>query len=337
MLHLKRLVIKRALTPKPFINLLITVFSYLVSLLWKKSFVRGMPPLVMIEPTSYCNLACPLCPSGNNTLQRKRSYLDIELYKKVVDEIKDTAISLLLWNQGEPFLHKDFPQMIAYAKKNKLITMTSTNMNYLPDAEAIVDSGLDILVVSLDGITQDTYDKYRVNGDYQKVLDNTARITEAKKRKNSQFPFVIWQFLIMKHNEHEIPEVKKLAREKGADKLVFKTVQIYNKEDIELFLPTKAKHRRYKITKDGFILKKKIRNRCRRIFSEPVVNCDGELAICCFDKDNYYKIGNLKNRTLKSLWQSNEMNRWRNMILQDRKKMSICLNCGEGINLTVKE
>ncbi len=337
MRRLKLRVIKRILEPKPLLNLLLTYSSYAASLLCKKSVLRGLPPLVMIEPTSHCNLSCPLCPSGNNTLKRKRSYLDLQLYKKVIDEIKDTAIMLLLWNQGEPLLHNDLPEMIQYANERRLVTSTSTNMNHLPDPEALVRSGLDSLIVSLDGASQETYNKYRVNGNFSKVLENTARLSDARKKLNSATPYIFWQFIIMKHNENEIKQIKELARQAGVDEVVFKTVQIYEKEDIERFLPTKEKHRRYKITADGFTLKKKLANRCRRIFTQPVVNCDGELAICCYDKDNLYKIGNLNDNSLKSLWQSARMQRWRNVILHDRKNMGICLNCGEGIDLNVKE
>jgi len=296
-----------------------------------------MPPLLMIEPTSHCNLSCPLCPSGNGTLKRQRDFLDLKLYKRIIDEVERTVIGILLWNQGEPLLHRGLPEMIRYASDYGIFTMTSTNLNILPDPDALVDSGLDHLIVSLDGASQETYNKYRINGSFDKVMHNTARLVEAKQRKGSQTPFISWQFIIMKHNEHEISEIKKLASEAGVDNLIFKTVQIYNKEDIENFLPTKDKYRRYKITDDGFILKKKISNRCRRIFTQPVVNCDGEFAICCFDKDNIYKVGNLTNHSLTRLWRSNRFNRWRNMVLHNRKKMGICLNCGEGINLKIKE
>ena len=308
-----------------------------MSLIFRRSITWGYPPLLMIEPTSHCNLACPLCPSGNGSLQRSRDFIDFDLFQKVIDEIKDKTVALLLWNQGEPFLHPELPQMIRYARDYGLYTMTSTNMNYLPDPDALVDSGLDTLIVSLDGASRETYNKYRVNGDFQKVLDNTSRLVEAKRRKNSVTPYISWQFIIMRHNEHEIDQIKKLAAEAEVDQLIFKTVQIYNKEDIALFLPTKEKYRRYKIVDDGFILKKRIANRCRRIFTQPVVNCDGELAICCYDKDNIYKVGNLQDNSLKSLWESTRMNRWRNIVLQDRKKMEICLNCGEGIDLKIKE
>jgi MoaA/NifB/PqqE/SkfB family radical SAM enzyme len=337
MLKLKLQILKRALKPKPLLNLLVTYSSYCLSLLFRKSIVAGMPPLLMIEPTSHCNLNCPLCPSGNGTLRRQRDFMDLNLYKRVIDEVKGTVIGILLWNQGEPLLHKDLPEMIRYATNYGIFTMTSTNMNILPDPDALVNSGLGHLIVSLDGASQETYNKYRINGNFARVLENTARLVEAKKRKGSRTPFISWQFIIMKHNEHEIPQIKQLASEAGVDDLIFKTVQIYDKEDIDNFLPTKERYRRYKITDDGFILKKKITNRCRRIFTQPVVNCDGEFAICCFDKDNIYKVGNLNGDSLRYLWRGSRFNRWRNMVLRDRKKMNICLNCGEGIDLKIKE
>jgi len=141
----------------------------------------------------------------------------------------------------------------------------------------------------------------------------------------------------MKHNEHEIEEIKKLAKELQVDNLELKTVQIYSKDDIYNFLPQNPKYRRYKIEGNNFELKFGMKNRCRRIWTNAVINWDGEVAICCFDKDVEYKVGNIKNTPLSKLWKNEKIQKIRNQIIKNRKEIPICRNCGEGIKLRIKE
>lgn len=327
---------KKAFTLKRFINLLKIACSYLISLIIRKPIVWGYPPIVMIEPTNICNLKCPLCPSGADQLSRERGYMSFELFKKIVDEVCEFSFMLILWNQGEPFLNPEFCKMMEYANSKRMYLMVSTNANLLPDAGKIIDSGVDRLIVSLDGATQETYNKYRVNGSLEKVLMNVKAIVETKKLKKSKTPHIIWQFLVMKHNEHEIDEIKSLSKEIGVDECSLKTVQIYSKDDIDNYLPANPKYRRYKITGDNFELKFKIKNRCYRIWNQPVINWNGEMAVCCFDKDNQFKIGNIKDKSFNKLWHSNIFNSFRQSILKDRSKFEICRNCGEGVSLKIK-
>ena len=332
-----RAVLKRALKAKPMLNIIKVYTSYGFSLLVKSPIVWGMPPLLMVEPTNVCNLMCPLCLSGNGSLKRSRGYIELSLYYKLIDEIKDTVLAVFFWNQGEPFLHKDILTMFRYAKEQGLYTITSTNANVFPDHDDLVKSGLGTVVISLDGATQESYNKYRVNGDFHKVLANTEALIQAKRRNHSMTPIIEWQFLIMKHNEHEVEIIKDLAVEMGVDNLVYKTVQIYNESDIEEFLPSDSRLSRYRKINDGFTLKKKLLNRCRRIFTQPVINWDGELSICCYDKDNVCTVGNLETSSLSELWKGKQLNRWRKVILTDRKRIEICRNCGEGVKLAIKK
>jgi len=291
----------------------------------------------MIEPTNICNLKCPLCPSGNGTLKRAKGFMDFSLFKKIIDEIKDHAFMVVLWNQGEPFLNKDFLKMIKYASENGLFTLTSSNLNIMPNAEDLINSGLDSLIVSLDGTIQDTYNKYRINGELAKVIENTKKIVKARKILKKKNPLIRWQFLVMKHNEHEIDKIKQLAKELEVDSLELKTVQIYSKDDIQNFLPQNPKYRRYKIKNEDFELKFGIKNRCRRIWTNAVINWDGEVAICCFDKDIEHRIGNIKDSTLSEIWKNEKIRKIRNQILTDRKSIPICRNCGESVKLRIKQ
>ncbi len=317
-------------------NLLKIALSYLISLLIRKPVVWGYPPIVMIEPTNICNLKCPLCPSGADQLSRERGYMSFDMFRKIVDEVCESSFMLILWNQGEPFLNPDFCKMMEYADSKKMYLMVSTNANVMPDASKVIESGVDRLIVSLDGATQETYNKYRINGSLEKVLNNVKALVKIKKQKVSKKPYIIWQFLVMKHNEHEIEEIKSLAKDLGVDECALKTVQIYSKDDIENFLPKNPKYRRYKITGDSFELKFKIKNRCYRIWNQPVINWNGEMSVCCFDKDIQFKIGNIKDNSFMELWRSKAFNKFRKAVLKDRSKFEICRNCGEGVSLKIK-
>ena len=329
--------LRKSLKFKRFTNAIKVYTSYFLSIILKKSIFWGFPPVVMIEPTNICNLKCPLCPSGNDTLKRSKGYMNILTFEKIIDEIKDRSFMVVLWNQGESFLNKDFLKMIKYASERGLFTLVSTNANIELNAEEIIHSGLDSIIVSLDGATQEIYNKYRINGDLSKVIKNVDNLVEAKKKLKSSKPIIRWQFLVMKHNEHEIDDIKKLADKHGVNNLELKTVQIYSKEDVYNFLPINPRYRRYKIQGDDFELKFGIKNRCRRIWTNAVVNWDGEVAICCFDKDVKFKIGNIKETSLSKIWKNESIQKIRNLILTNRKEIPICRNCGESVKLKIQE
>ncbi|MBP7310807.1 MAG: SPASM domain-containing protein, partial [Candidatus Cloacimonetes bacterium] len=137
------------------------------------------------------------------------------------------------------------------------------------------------------------------------------------------------------HNEHELPEVKRLATELQVDKLELKTVQIYSKDDLK-YLPSDHKYSRYHNTGDNFELKTKLKNRCRRLWTQPVINWDGEMNICCYDKDGSFPIGNIDDTSFRDLWFGKYMNKMRAAILKNRAAIEICRNCGEGIVQNVK-
>jgi radical SAM protein with 4Fe4S-binding SPASM domain len=330
-----KLFIRKTLKGRRVFNSILVYSSYFLSLLFRKPIFWGFPPTVMIEPTNICNLKCPLCPSGNGTLKRPKGYMDYGLFKKIIDEIKSRSFMVVLWNQGESFLNRDFLKMVKYASDAGLFTLVSTNGNLDIDPEVLVDSGLDSMIISLDGADQETYNKYRINGNIEKVLKNVEKIVEVKTELNTKTPVIRWQFLIMKHNEDQIETVRQMAGSLGVDEFELKTLQIYTKEDIEEFLPKNHEFSRYRLTGDDFELKVGIPNRCRRIWTSPVINWNGEMAICCFDKDVSYKIGNINEQSIINIWKGKAVQKIRSRILKDRKSLEICCNCGESVKLRV--
>ncbi len=223
--------------------------------------------------------------------------------------------------------------MVRYAADKKIYTATSTNGHYLTEdnARRTIESGLDRLIISIDGTTQEVYEQYRVGGNLQKVLEGTRRVVAWKKKLKSRTPFIIFQFLVVKPNEHQLEDAKKLADEMGVDAIWFKTAQVYDFEnDPNELIPVNAKYSRYKKTSTGTQFKGNLTNHCWRLWHDPVITWDGLVAPCCFDKDASHRLGDLRNQSFESIWRSESYQSFRNKILQGRKNIDICSNCSEG-------
>lgn len=180
----------------------------------------GKPYWLVVDPSSACDLRCPFCPTGKGKGTRPAAMMSFEHFKAVVDELGPTALQVEFMNWGEPTLNKELPRMVAYAKSFGLGTRLSSHMNRMtPEmASALVDSGLDVVIVSVDGASPETYAKYRVGGDYDAVLRNIKGLVAARAARGSSTPRIDWQFLVFRHNEHEIKIAEAVARFVGADR-----------------------------------------------------------------------------------------------------------------------
>jgi radical SAM protein with 4Fe4S-binding SPASM domain len=194
---------------------------------------------------------------------------------------------------------------------------------------------LDRLIISIDGTTQETYKQYRVGGNLEKVIAGAKNIVKWKKELNSKTPFIIFQFLVVKHNEHQIEDVKKLGKEVGVDQVRFKTAQVYDYiNDPNNLIPVNEKYSRYKKNKDGsFKSKNKMANHCWKLQHANVITWDGLVVPCCFDKDAQHRLGNLKNESFKEIWHNNNYKQFRSELMKSRKNIDICANCSEGTSV----
>ena len=320
-------------TVKKAVNVFRLYMSFIISRGLKKSLISGLPFALSIEPTTSCNLGCPECPSGLKQFTRKTGNLSISLNKKIIDELAGKLTYINYYFQGEPYINKNFFDFVKYANSKKIFCSTSTNGHFLNDenCKKTIQSGLKRLIISIDGNSQETYQVYRKNGKYKRVIDGTKNILKWKKELNSQYPHVIFQFLVVKTNEHLIEEMKTLASELGVNELRLKTAQFYNYENGNELIPDNKKYSRYTKTKSGkYILKNKFSNHCWRMWSSAVVTSKGGIVPCCFDKDAANTLGNLENEKFKKVWLSKKYNDFRKQIFSDRKQIEICQNCSEG-------
>jgi len=313
------------------INLLKIYISFFISEILKKQIRWGMPYSISIEPTNNCNLKCSECPSGNNQLTRARGTIENNLYYKIIDESYKYLLNLFLYFQGEPFLTKNIYDLINYANNKNVFTATSTNGHFLTkqNSEKIIKSGLNKLIISLDGTTQETYEKYRINGDIEKVKKGIKNIVDAKTKFKSKTPFIEVQFLVLSSNEHQIVEIKKFCKEQKIDKLSFKSAQIYNFETNTSLIPKSKKYSRYKYTDGRWQLKKKIKNHCFRLWNSVVITWKGDLLPCCFDKDAQYPFGNVNDENIEDLITNSKFKTFAKQLQTDRSKIDICRNCSE--------
>lgn len=299
----------------------------------KKPAIKGMPISISFEPTTSCNLRCPECPSGLRSFTRPTGMLDQALFKNVIDQLSGTLSYLTFYFQGEPYLHPRFLDMATYAADRGIYTATSTNAHYLKDdvARRTVESGLDRLIISVDGTTQQTYEAYRVGGALDKVIEGTQNILAWKKKLRSKTPHVVFQFLVVAPNEHQIPEVYALAKKLGVDQVLLKTAQIYDYEQGSDLIPKQEKYARYRKNADGtYGIKNALADHCWKMWHSCVITWDGRVVPCCFDKDAHFVLGDLAKNSFEEIWSGEKYQQFRQSLLTSRSEIEICKNCTEG-------
>jgi radical SAM protein with 4Fe4S-binding SPASM domain len=323
-------------SPMRLANALKIYRSYHTSKLLGKPSIAGLPLSISIEPTTSCNLRCPECPSGLRSFTRPTGMLQQKVFTSVIDELAPVLTNLTFYFQGEPYLNPKFLEMVQYASHKNIFTSTSTNAHYLNDEHArkTVESGLDRLIISIDGVSQETYEQYRIGGQFDKVLEGTRNIIAWKKKLKRRSPHVVFQFLVVKANEHDIPRLYQLAKEIGVDEVMLKTAQIYDFENGSPLLPENPKYSRYQLQANGkYAIKSSMHNQCWKMWSGCVITWDGNVVPCCFDKDAQHVMGNVTQQSFKEIWFSDRYNAFRQSILRSRAEIDICKNCSEGLEV----
>lgn len=259
--------------------------------------VRSLPYVLHLEPTNVCTLRCPLCITGTRELQVPTGLLKFERFQQIVDSAKDHVVFMRLDGVGEPFLNPDLLRMIRYAHDAGIGTAISTNFQSVkPERmEEVVRSGLDYMIVSLDGVTQEVFEKYRVGGDIQKVYDNLKAVLEAKHKHPESKLFVEWQFLEFDHNAHEVDEARRQAEALGVSR----------------FLVTDARPSRWKKE-----LVTEAQSTCYWFYKALNVSWTGELKACCSDGlGERWSMGQLGDASLAEVWNGPTLQHLREMFV----------------------
>tara|TARA_Y100000996_G_scaffold136269_1_gene103601 strand:- start:5378 stop:6529 length:1152 start_codon:yes stop_codon:yes gene_type:complete len=291
----------------------------------KKIVLESMPYNVVIEPTNSCNLQCPLCSTGIGAKTREKGILQFENFKKVIDEIKDYVLQLSLQNWGEATLVKDLPKMIKYASDNGIFTRLSTNFSVkYTDVflKELMLSGLGIMVIDLDGTDQETYEKYRKNGNLDLVLENIKRAVKIKKQNSLEYPTIQSRMLVMKHNEHQIEEFRTISRDMNVDEMELGNIQV-NPNTAKHWLPGNQE-----FVYETYLKERKV-TPCHWPWSGMTINWDGGVSPCCVVDDEKSDFGDIFHEGVKGLWNNNYYQSARSVFSKEKNstQKTICDIC----------
>ena len=303
---------------------------------FKLTRIPDLPFTLGIDPGNLCNLKCPLCPTGLGEPGVKRGFLTFDLFKSIFDQLKDNLSVINLFNWGEPLLNKDLIKIIKYVKSEKrlIVVTTSTNLN-LRDRillEELIKTGIDKIIVSCDGARQETYEKYRVGGNFDLVIEN-LRFLVAKNRELGNKTNIIWNFLVFKHNEHEVEVARKIASDiqvnfnVGLMRTSLKDeILKSHKEAIERdksWIPDNPDYSAYdKIS----CTTKKVLSTCRKPWDSIAINWDGLVFPCCAVYGENYQFADAKKESIRDIWNNSKFVAARNEILN--KKCAATTICG---------
>ncbi len=258
--------------------------------------------------------------------------MSCEVWERVLREVSSYAHTIQFYFQGEPLLNKDLPRMIREAHDAGLYTIVSTNAQAMTRdmAQALVNSGLDRIIVSMDGLTDESYNAYRIGGSLEKCKEALKWLHEAKEKSQqlkakSQQPIIELQVLRLKTNEHEWGEFKRQYKLFGADRLVFKTAQLYDYADGHPLMPTNPQYSRYIQGTDGKYHRRKLRKGCFRVWSGVVITTNGDVLPCCYDKAHAYAYGNIMDAPLAELFTNEKAMSFRQAAMNETP--AICKEC----------
>jgi len=320
--HFLLLLTKRAFKPAVFLNIckwVIFGFMRLIKLPY-------MPLYIMVEPTSRCNISCKMCKRSLFVLNREEKDMTLCEFKKIMDELGDYLIFVVLWNYGEPLLNNDLEEMIAYCSEKGLITIVSTNGLLLENerSKKLIAAGLKYLIVSVDGADKQTYERYRAGSDFEKVARNVKGLCFLKRQMKLAFPIIELQCVMMKHNAFQAEDFSNMAKLWGADRYSLKKFNtLLRYKDPRNFLPEDSR-----FVSEAF---RRDQDTCKRFCVTPwrslVINSDGNITPCCSDYFSIRKMGNAFSSNIKDVWNSQKYIEFRKAVKRNINDIEICKDC----------
>ena len=273
----------------------------------KKRIVNEFPLHVDIESTNACNLRCVMCP--RNFMTEKTGYIEWALFEKIIDEGAEYRLpSIKLNYRGEPLLHPELPEMVAYAKRKGIIEV-QFNTNGLSLSEKkigeLLDAGLDRIIFSFDGATKETYEGIRTGSNYERVVNNIKTLVKMRNERGLRRPSVRVQMVKMKENEHEVEDFIRMWLS------IANQVAVSTKREPIGIKEGEVEH-----------------FPCPQIWQRLMVCWDGEVRMCCGDWQGEIVLGNAKESTIYELWHSGKLNKIRELHSQGRfNEIPVCVRC----------
>lgn len=328
-------------------------YKAFLNVLRRKSLVSDTPIHIQLEPTSYCNLSCRSC--SYKEMVKNPRHLSFEKFKEILDSIK--PLKLTLSGVGETFLNPEIFKMVEYAKANGVNVNTSSNGTLIDKlAEQIVDSGLDLLKISIDSDNAETYNKVRDDDYFDKVIDGVKELVRIKKLKGYSQPYVRFQFVIQQANYREIAGVVKLASDLGVDAINFQILEITGIEDrADELVGNMSYDDLMKSLEEGQLLSKELSvltnleqvirkmpdywkkyssnvgtpEKCILPWFSTYIDVDGNLKPCCTFGLTFTEadMGNLLTDGIEEAWNGEKYKKFRDSIKDGTVPYVVCKRC----------
>ncbi|MBI4522961.1 MAG: radical SAM protein [Deltaproteobacteria bacterium] len=309
------------------------LFQSGANLLYRRLHPWSMPLHMQIELTNYCNLRCPVCPTGSRSVNRLPRAMEVRLFERLLDEVGPYLLTTSLWAWGEPLLHPRLREILRAARKYDVVTLLSTNGQPLARdgiIEALADEPPHYLIVAIDGLQNETNSIYRVGGTIEPILEGVRRLAAVKRERGLDRPVLNMRYIVMKHNHHEVPRLDEFARRNG-----FELLTIRNMFTIESTTTPEVRERMAPDTdvwagcghefggnapRGSFI--------CQEPFWFPTVFADGTVVLCEQDYNAELALGRIsENVSFVDLWYSERAAQLRKTIRDGMQKVSFCRKC----------
>jgi radical SAM protein with 4Fe4S-binding SPASM domain len=301
----------------------------------------GWPTHLQVEPTALCNLRCTLCPVTTG-MDRDTGNMEFAVFKQLLDDAGRYGLVVHLWDWGEPFVNPEVYDMIAYAKQYGLKVISSSNGHAFAEeeqAQKLVQSGIDSIIIAIDGITQHTYERYRQHGRLETALTGVRNVLSEKRCAGGTMPLVNLRFLAMAHNEHEIPALIDLAQSLDVDVLSIKTLNPYSSDMYaenrdqkrafyDSFVPHTDTYRRFQSLDEGSRPHRVKRDPpCKNLWNSPSVHWDGTVCSCTYDYKERHVLGNLTESSFRDIWFGESYRQLRRQFRSNWEGIQLCASC----------
>ncbi|MBD3413049.1 MAG: radical SAM protein [Candidatus Aminicenantes bacterium] len=281
----------------------------------KSTYLPYFPIRLWIEATSRCNFRCIMCPNKHLEKQDK-GLMEFGLYQKIIEEAKDFVFDINLAHRGESLLHPQIAEMIRTANQYRIFTKLHTNGSLLTKelSREIISAGLDRLSFSFDGFKKETYEKIRKGGDFNKTVTNIKQFLEIKKSLNSKKPETVIEVIHFDHfSSSQLKKEQELFKNrfKGLPLDSFVTKELHNwAGEIE------KEQNKHKYSK------------CPFPWNALVIFWNGDVLPCTQDFFGHYTVGDVKEQSLKQIWNSSPMVELREKLIhQDIESLKTCSHC----------
>ena len=301
------------------------------NLVYRRAHVWGWPIHMHIELTNYCNLQCRVCPTGTNMLSRRQIAMEPALVERLMDEVGPYLLTASLWGWGESLLHPELGDILRIASNRGVTTLLSTNGQNLDDErvlQSLIDYPPNYLIVCIDGLTDETNRIFRAGAKLDPILTGVRRLAQMKHQRGQPLPILHFRYIVMKHNEHELPQLPEFAAKNRFDQLTIRSLCIIDttEDTHRALIPSDERFRAYtyeqeqRIARTDFI--------CEKAFTSPAVFADGTVVACEQDYNAQLPYGKLDNNSsFADIWWSKHAAEVRKSIRDHPKDLSFCRSC----------